>query len=709
VDEKESKKLTKNQNIKFVCIFDSCFLRAIPFASRRVGRVAPLDSSIPAMDDDPWSALDEELEKCLSSSRGKKRGKLDSLLFGSSDKNDASSATPQSGVQRGDAPLASSHSTHTKATHHVSAVPSTPNAHTISIEQPTVLDEWSALDEELARLESKHKKKNRGGGQSHNQSQQSVNAQPHGTAKQPIPSMVVLVQGGSTKPTSVLTNKVPVPVPTKQLDTLVASSVEKIKKSVPLAPSVTESQTPERNYPEEDEETLPDVHIAGTCEDMCPEQERLFRQKERELDFYERVAGSSAVSSSAEKNITNPTTTPNLCIKKYTRIVDCPSPDMIRTKSALEKTTKHLYSLLGGKADAPPAEWETLLMSEEEKKAACASGDTNGGTQGDQLYPLSRRSNFLWDRLRSVRQDVSLQGFKGQWVITMLEEMVRFAVAAEYLLCEDTTSTTTTTRATHNSHLHVEQLAKTLTTLSALYRDGRKRQGETDEKENTNQLQFPNEPEMLSYQLLLRLDTHGPFRKAEGTTFLRDLRGAPIEVLRSKEIETSLEVRAAYEDGNITKFFSLIKSKKCSFLQACCLHKYFSSIRKKALQIGCGVWNKTAVRVEDLGVDVLRLDARFGELRNDTDDKSKRIEDDTIKKAIVANTFEMAKECGLTVTIDETFSQKLLLPKETCFVPPNDTSQIWRNRRERIIDRKAPTMKGGYFRWRALVEGKAGR
>jgi hypothetical protein len=50
------------------------------------------------------------------------------------------------------------------------------------------------------------------------------------------------------------------------------------------------------------------------------------------------------------------------------------------------------------------------------------------------------------------------------------------------------------------------------------------------EEREQRALQFPNEPEMLCYQLLLRFDTHGPFRKCDGIEFLRDLRGMRPEV-----------------------------------------------------------------------------------------------------------------------------------------------------------------------------------
>lgn len=60
------------------------------------------------------------------------------------------------------------------------------------------------------------------------------------------------------------------------------------------------------------------------------------------------------------------------CIHE-TLALDDPSPEEVRTKSALEATTSHLYSLLGGRADYP---------------------------EGSNEIPLLARSNFLWDRLR---------------------------------------------------------------------------------------------------------------------------------------------------------------------------------------------------------------------------------------------------------------------------------------------------------------------
>jgi hypothetical protein len=47
-----------------------------------------------------------------------------------------------------------------------------------------------------------------------------------------------------------------------------------------------------------------------------------------------------------------------------------------------------------------------------------------------------------------------------------------------------------------------------------------------------------------------------------------------------------------------------------------------------------------------------------------------------------------------------------LAVKETPFVPPTSD---WPPRRSDIVDSKAPSTKGGFFRWQALISGRVGR
>ena len=480
---------------------------------------------------------------------------------------------------------------------------------------------------------------------------------------------------------------------------------------------------------------LVSAHIVGTCDDMCPERERLFRERERELDVYERV--ETFCQNENDKTGPAPATSASLCVKRFARIVDDPSPDTVRTRSALERTTRHLYSLLGGKADAPPTEWETLVASERDAQEKAHDKNKTARAR-DEPSPLSLRAGFLWDRLRGVRQDAALQNWCDSWMVVRLEEMVRFAIATEYLLCEDSVRSPRG-RATHDSHLHREQLDKTMATLTRCYRDARRsRDGFVD---------FPNEPEMLCYQLLLRLGAESAFSSFDdtgaesfksaasnsngtasgerlGLHVTRILRGAPCFVLASREVQFALRVIRARDSGNARAFFKLVESKECSYLQACCLYTQLNAARKHALRVASKTWNASADAnlFREVGVDLLRLDLRFGV---DAEDEKKN-EDVFVKKNVVsgparacvtAAAAAMTRACGLAV--DE--AAGTANPRASPFVDPETKKKTrkkdedgfdddaFRLRRERVVDAKAPAAKGGFFRWRALIEGKAGR
>ena len=203
-------------------------------------------------------------------------------------------------------------------------------------------------------------------------------------------------------------------------------------------------------------------------------------------------------------------------MKRYARIVDDPSPDTVRTRSALR---------------APRGTCTRCWEAGRTHPRSGRRGAPGRRAPSSLPSPLARRASFLWDRLRGVRQDIALQNWSDAWVTARLEEMVRFAIATEYLLCEDA-------GATGDAHLRREQLAKTLATQrGATATRGTRRPA--DAKIGTP---VPlNEPEMLCYQLLLRLgaarrhntSSFGETCGASSLHFSRVLRGArPLRAAR---------------------------------------------------------------------------------------------------------------------------------------------------------------------------------
>jgi hypothetical protein len=65
---------------------------------------------------------------------------------------------------------------------------------------------------------------------------------------------------------------------------------------------------------------------------------------------------------------------------------------------------------------------------------------------------------FLWDRYRSVRQDLYIQGIDDEFAVEVFEEIVRFHLLSEHDLCEEEASITELEG--FNSHLNMEQMNK---------------------------------------------------------------------------------------------------------------------------------------------------------------------------------------------------------------------------------------------------------
>ncbi|OUS42610.1 SAC3/GANP family protein [Ostreococcus tauri] len=281
-------------------------------------------------------------------------------------------------------------------------------------------------------------------------------------------------------------------------------------------------------------------HVVGTCDLMCPESEREFRSSTGDLEVFERVDSADRTRSSAD-----------LCVKKYTRIVDGITPDMVRTKKGLQLASDQLWRVLDGRSE-----------------------------------DFMTKSKFLWDRLRSIRQDLNLQQITDSFAVKLMEQMVRYTILAEHELCEETASATNPDG--HNSHLNVEQLTKTLTSLRHMYDDHAAR---------GQRLSVDSEAEMYCYQLLLRIDSHGRYA-VQRSEMLNDLRGVRPEVLAHPDVVFALECHRAYRESNAAAFFRLVK--KASYLQACCLHKFFNSIRGKALEIMNSTFGKFAMGLTEI-------------------------------------------------------------------------------------------------------------
>ncbi len=264
-------------------------------------------------------------------------------------------------------------------------------------------------------------------------------------------------------------------------------------------------------------------NIVGTCEDMCPPQERARRQSMSDIQIFERLQPDNMNLTSAE-----------LAVKRFARTVDDPHPSEFRTKGALARTMAHLRGLLD---------------------------------REDVRFGLVHK--FLWDRYRSVRQDLYIQGITDEFAVGIFEEIVRFHVMCEHELCGEDQSVTD--MEGFNSHLNMEQMNKALISLNDMY-----------EKAAERGAPCPTEPEFRAYHLLSVMAQHGKF-KGDQQAFLSTLQALRLDVREDERVQWVLKLRNAYYFGNFARFFRLVG--EAPYLLACLAHVYFPHMRATCFRV----------------------------------------------------------------------------------------------------------------------------
>ncbi|XP_069680945.1 SAC3 domain-containing protein 1 isoform X2 [Periplaneta americana] len=163
--------------------------------------------------------------------------------------------------------------------------------------------------------------------------------------------------------------------------------------------------------------------IRGTCTDMCPARERRLREREGLLHILELPEGCRLHPP--------PKANPQLTVKSFSRSAAgqlAPRRDELRPPAVLQKT---VHYLLKDVAQRQEVDW-------------CVVYD------------------FVFDRLRAVRQDLVIQGLNPKHGIMILEPIVRFHCYAGYRLCSQPASKFDATI----NHTH---LLECLTRLLVLY------------------------------------------------------------------------------------------------------------------------------------------------------------------------------------------------------------------------------------------------
>jgi len=186
--------------------------------------------------------------------------------------------------------------------------------------------------------------------------------------------------------------------------------------------------------------------MEGTCFDMCPEKERLFRINGNMISQFE----CKTINSKSEPVI-------EIMVKQYARSsADQVKPlsHELRPTSVLVKTMKYML--------------KNIIYPVE----------------SNIEQDLSSWYDFCWDRLRAIRKDIVQQNLQNAEVVTILEQIGRFHIACYDLMLGYTG---------FDIKLNTENLNNCIQMLMPMYRN--------------SEQSCINEPEFVSYELLMYLGT----------------------------------------------------------------------------------------------------------------------------------------------------------------------------------------------------------
>ncbi|KAK5826619.1 SAC3 family protein C isoform X1 [Gossypium arboreum] len=285
------------------------------------------------------------------------------------------------------------------------------------------------------------------------------------------------------------------------------------------------------NQQQEEQEAREDVgSIIGTCPFMCPDGERAQRERLRDLAVFERLHGDPRKTS------------PSLAVKKFCRTISVKHVQAsdVRPLAVLEDTLNYLLN---------------LLDSSE--------------------HPFEVVHDFIFDRTRSIRQDLSMQHIVNDRAICMYEKMVKFHVISHQRLRNCTSSSISSLQ-----YLNMEQLTKALASLYVLYEANRNNNFVYENEANrNNNFVYENEAQFHSFYVLLHLDSKNQQMQESLSYWFRNV---PSPVMKSKEMHFARQVLRFYRMGNYKRFLCTV-STESSYLQYCIIEPHVNEVRALAI------------------------------------------------------------------------------------------------------------------------------
>ncbi|CAM1321395.1 SAC3D1 (predicted) [Pycnogonum litorale] len=258
--------------------------------------------------------------------------------------------------------------------------------------------------------------------------------------------------------------------------------------------------------------------IVGTCEHMCPEKEIFLRERERLLHMLE-------LGPNPNRNCKNrPKSDVNKVIKSYSRPAAgqvTPKPSDLRPARVLLKTTKYLLTNIVTRTDVP---WHVVY-------------------------------NFVFDRLRAVRQDMVIQCITDADCISILERIIRFHIYAAYRSYNEDISN-------YDPKINSDHVRECLKTLMLTYL--------------TNEVQN-------NYDRLALTGVYILHNLGSDNDVLQHELSLPKSIRCSKVVSLSRQIFICHRDSNYIRFFRLVK--KLPFILYCSVFPHINNFRRRGLEV----------------------------------------------------------------------------------------------------------------------------
>ncbi|ETK82924.1 hypothetical protein F441_12024 [Phytophthora nicotianae CJ01A1] len=276
--------------------------------------------------------------------------------------------------------------------------------------------------------------------------------------------------------------------------------------------------------------------IRGECHALCPAKEEAERARTQELSRFERPLANA------------PALVP---VKKYRRAAagrDVWDPLELRPAPVLLRTLRHLFT--------------TVLLWPQ---SGFGAWEERGSTRAAEFLAVY---HFVNDRIRSVRQDFTVQRIEDASLVTALQQIARFYLlsglrSAQLLVCVKN-------QQDWSDKLNDEQLASALSQLQVLYN--------THELAGLNHEDVPelkDAGEFVAYDLLLHADRP----QAVAWLLLKlssKLRGLPM-------VQRALRAFVALQTDNFHAFF--VEFNAMTVLERAASLRHYSKIWTRSLHM----------------------------------------------------------------------------------------------------------------------------